>query len=139
MHLKWKVFQHDCASFSSVGEQDHVGCSGRMRLKQIMHSGNGGVERENVSMDVRSSPAGALLRLRGGFALLVGADPSVFDIPTLGFDRAVRRVWSGAPDAGEFVSGTCGVTARPLAERGGRLRPGADVGPADATGSDWGL
>ena len=116
-----------------------------MGLKQIMHSGNGGVERENVSMEVRSSPAGALLRLRGGFALLVGADPSVLDVPPPGFERAVRRVWSGDPDAGEFVSWTCGATTRPLAGRGGRfrfcdeVRTEADAGPADAAGSDWGL
>ena len=77
-----------------------------------MHSGNGGVERENVSMEVRSSPAGALLRLRGGF---VGAGAPVLDTDTLtpGFDRAARRVWPGDPDVGEFASWTC--EARPLA------------------------
>jgi hypothetical protein len=90
MHLRWKVFQQDCASFSSLGEQDHVGCSGRMGLKQIMHSGNGGLESEKVSMEVRSSPAGALSRLRRGLAWLTGACVSAVTL-VRGVDRPARR------------------------------------------------
>jgi hypothetical protein len=138
------VFQHDCASFSSLGEQDHVGCSGRMRLKQIMHSGNGGVDSENVSMEVRSSPAGALSRLRRGFASVAGACVSVRLVP--GFDRPACRECPGGRDVDEFASWACGVTTWPLAGWGRRLRllkdvradALADVGSADVVRSDWG-
>jgi hypothetical protein len=132
------VFQHDCASFSSPGEHDHVRCSGRIGLKQIMHSGNGGLESENVSMDVRSSPAGTLLRLRCGFGPLVGVDASGLDALSAGFDR---RHCPDCPDAGGFTSWVREVTARPLG-RQFRILDGvrADAGkrPADAVRSDCG-
>ena len=115
MHLRWKVFQHDCASFSSLGEQDQVGCSGRMGLKQIMHSGNGGVESENVSMDVRSSPEGALPRWRDRFARLTDTDASVLGALMGGFDRPARRLCPDCPDACGLSSCTCEVAARLLA------------------------
>lgn len=74
MHLRWKVFQQQVLSsptaLSSMvvgGEHDHVGCSGRMELKQIGQSGKGGVRRACVSVEVRSSPGGE--GRRGGLGL----------------------------------------------------------------------
>ena len=83
------MFQHDCASFSSLGEQDHEGWLGSIGLKQIMHSGNGGLESANVSMEVRSSPGGARVRLREEFPPLACADGSAL-LVTLGAVGSLR-------------------------------------------------
>jgi len=79
-----------------------------------MHSGNGGLESENVRMDVRSSPVGALLRLRCECGPLVGACASALGALMAGFDR---RDCPGCPDTGDFTSWACEVTARPLGRR----------------------
>lgn len=73
-----------------------------MGLKQIMHSGNGGLESANVSMEVRSSPGGARVRLReefppvdcaGASALLVTL--AVGSSLRAGLNRAARRLCPG--------------------------------------------
>jgi hypothetical protein len=104
-----------------------------------MHSGNGGLDSENVSMDVRSSPVGTLLRLRCEFGPLVGVSASALDPLSAGFDR---RHCPDCLDAGGFTSWACEVTARPLGRRF-RFLDGvrADAGErpaAAAVRSDWG-
>ena len=100
-----------------------------------MHSGNGGVESEYMSMDVRSSPGGALTRLRCKFEPLVGVSASAPDTLMPGFDR---RDCPDCPDASGWA---CEVTARPLGRRFlffDDMREDAGEGPADAVRSGWG-
>jgi hypothetical protein len=98
------------------------------------------LDSENVSMDVRSSPVGTLLRLRCEFGPLVGVRASALDPLSVGCDR---RQCPDCPDAGGFTSWACEVTARPLGRRFrfldvGGVRADAGERPADAVRSDWG-
>ena len=66
-----------------------------------MHSGNGGLESANVSMEVRSSPGGARIRLREEFPPLAcvgtSALPVTLAVGSLraGLNRAARRLCPG--------------------------------------------
>ena len=89
-----------------------------------------------MSMDVRSSPVGTLLRLRCEFGPLFVVCASALDLLSAGFDR---RQCPDCPDAGGFASWACEVTARLLGRRFRFLngvRAEAGERPADAVRSD---
>ena len=66
-----------------------------------MHSGNGGLDSENVRIDVRSSPVGTLLPLCCEFGPLVADRAPALDPLSVGFGR---RQCPDCPDAGNFTS-----------------------------------
>lgn len=89
-----------------------------------------------MSIDVRSSPVGTLLRLRCEFGPLFWVCVSALDLLLTGFDR---RHCPDCPDAGGFTSWACEVTTRPLGRRFlflSGVRAEAGERPADAVRSD---